>query len=79
MYPEFVWYRIASSCFSQLHVHRTIEVYPRRNPSRKARPAHSAEDGAQRITRSMTKTQNATLMDGLEDEQKVKRVVYRTV
>ena len=60
-------------------LHRTIEIYPRRNPSRKARPTHGMEDGPQRITRSMTKTQNATLMDGLEDEQKVKRVVYRTV
>ena len=65
--------------FLSLYICRTIEVYPRRNPSRKARPTHGMEEEPQRVTRSMTKAQSATLMEGLEDDQKVKRVVYRTV
>lgn len=56
-----------------------MEIYPRRNPSRKARPVHSDDQGLQRMTRSMSKSQNVALMDGIEDEIKMKQVVYRTV
>ena len=60
-------------------LNRTVEVYPRRNPSRKARPVRTGDEGLQRVTRSMRRTQNAVLMDGIEDEQDMKRIVYRTV
>lgn len=60
-------------------LNRTIEVYPRRNPSRKARPFRIDDEGLQRVTRSMRRTQNAVLMKGIEDEQKMKKIMYKTV
>ena len=61
------------------YLNRTTEVYPRRNPSRKARPFRIDDVGLQRVTRSMRRTQNAVLMEGIEDEQKLKKVMYKTV
>ena len=52
----------------------------RRNPARKARPYRdSPYDEPVRVTRSMAKTQNTALVKGLDNEQAVKKVVYRTV
>lgn len=84
-----------SSCDSQQHLPPVIHfplslppslprkelVYPRRNPSRKARPLASNNDPEvfRRVTRSLTKSQSEGLVEGLEDDQEVKKVVYRTM
>ena len=56
---------------------------PRRNPSRKARPPYSAER-PRRVTRSMSRSSDgaaeaggAELVEGLKDEQEMKKGVYR--
>ena len=58
---------------------RRLEIYPRRNPRRKARPVYNVELSNRPMTRSMSQdTNGAGLAEGLEDDQEVKRVVYRT-
>lgn len=60
---------------------------PRRNPSRKSRPPNISDGLDYRpITRSMTKVKSngssvsddCDLVEGLKDEQELKRVVIRT-
>ena len=68
---------IILSCFFWCCVERrTVEIYPRRNPSRKARPD---PDKGRAITRSQSKEGDGDIVDGLEDEQELKRVVIRTM
>lgn len=66
-----------------LSFHRRELVYPRRNPSRKARPLasnnESDADKFRRVTRSATKAQSEELVEGLQDDQELKRTVYRTM
>ena len=58
---------------------RRLEIYPRRNPRRKARSVYSVELSNRPMTRSMSQdTNGAGLAEGLEDDQEVKRVIYRT-
>lgn len=56
-------------------------MYPRRNPSRKARPLGSINDSEafRRVTRSATRGESDGLVEGLEDDQELKRAVYRTM
>ena len=57
-----------------------MEVYPRRNPSRSARAAiGSLSELCRPTTRSMSRGSTENLIDGLEDDQELKRTVYRTV
>jgi hypothetical protein len=66
--------------------HRTRRslVMPRRNPSRKSRPSYGSDWADYRpITRSMTKEKvsgdsDSNLVDGLKDEQEIKRVAIRS-
>ena len=57
---------------------RREKVTPRRNPTRQARPNTPAQEVERRITRALRKSIGEELADGLQDEQEVKRVVYRT-
>ena len=52
---------------------------PRRNPPRKSRATTGSAD-LRPITRSMTKEGNkeTSLLDGVEDEQELKRVAIRS-
>lgn len=71
------------SQFVTLFFRRSL-VTPRRNPSRKSRTLNGIENGFdyRPITRSMTKRRDgvcdASLVDGLRDEQEVRREAIRT-
>ena len=54
-------------------------MMPRRNPPRKSRATNGSAD-LRPITRSMTKEGNkeTSLLDGVEDEQELKRVAIRS-
>ncbi len=49
-------------------------VTPRRNPTRHARPS----TGERPLTRSQRRSIGVDLENGLEDDQDVKRIVYKT-
>lgn len=92
LHPQVLYFLISTwlSCFcvfTELNKNwflsascrRRLEIYPRRNPRRKARPVYNVELSNRPMTRSMSQdTHGAGLADGLEDDQEVKRVVYRT-
>lgn len=65
----------------RVYQHRKVLVRPRRNPSRMVRKDSSSEptEPVRRMTRSATKAMNEGLMPGLEDDQELRRTVYRTV
>ena len=62
-----------------------LMMSPRRNPARKARPPYAAER-PRRVTRSMSRSSDSRgeerkeegLVEGLKDDQDVKRSSYRT-